>query len=365
MFELIPVAYYSTVFLLSSCVLLWGQVIFLNASPLKRLHAYNENYFLFLLAVVVTLYIGLRSQDAGVMGDTRTYANYFQAVDSSFLEDSRDYGFYAVMLGVKELGLGATAFFVLIAALYVGGIARSSALMLKPCGILLFIAFLTSFKFWAWGINTIRNGVAIAVFMWGLSEYFFKNRKLGWCLILISFLFHKSVLLLVVLFILTNWLRDKTKLAFAFWCICFLLSLIAGHFFEDLFVQTGLISADYWESGGMNKEFSVTGYRYDFVMYSLVPIAIGYYFIFRKRCVSDIFYNTIISLYLYANGLWLLINQHWLSDRFANLSWCWYPVLLVYPVAAFCAKNVKAKVSLVLLGQAGFSLLMWSIDKYH
>lgn len=365
MFDFIPTSSYSTVFLLGSCLLLFGQVCYLNFSGRRPLVTYKSNLTLFLLLLaVVILYIGLRPQSAESMGDTRTYVKYFYAVNDKFLDDARDYGFYSLMLFTKNAGLGATFFLVLVASLYVGGVARASYLAFYPCGILLFLAYLTSFSFWTYGINGIRNGVAVVLFIWGVAEYFFGKRPMGLGLILVSFLFHKSVLLLMLLFFVSLWLKDKVKWFFRFWFLCFLVSLVSGHYWENVFVSTGLIGEDYFTRDASDRTFSVSGYRYDFVLYSVVPILVGYYFVYRKKIV-DTFYYTILMIYLGANGFWILINQHWLSNRFAFLSWCLYPILLVYPYGRFCAKNVKAKVSLVLLGQAGFSLLMWSIDKYH
>jgi hypothetical protein len=73
------------------------------------------------------------------------------------------------------------------------------------------------------------------------------------------------------------------------------------------------------------------GFRWDFVLYSLIPIAAGWYYIVKQK-FDDHLYKSIYSAYILANSFWLLVIRAPFSDRFAYLSWFLMPLILAYPV---------------------------------
>src|SRR5690606_36663737 len=73
-----------------------------------------------------------------------------------------------------------------------------------------------------------------------------------------------------------------------------------------------------------------TGFRWDFVIYSILPILLARYY--QKRGFQDRLYSQLVSMYTIANAFWILLIRMPLSDRLANLSWFLIPVLIMYPL---------------------------------
>jgi hypothetical protein len=73
------------------------------------------------------------------------------------------------------------------------------------------------------------------------------------------------------------------------------------------------------------------GFRLDFVIYSVVPILISLFYIWKKK-INDRFYNRIVGTYLWANSVWLLAIRMVHTDRLAYLSWFLIPLLTLYPI---------------------------------
>ena len=77
--------------------------------------------------------------------------------------------------------------------------------------------------------------------------------------------------------------------------------------------------------------FSHTGFRWDFILYSIMPIWLGYYILVKKGIRNRI-YEVLISTYVLANAFWVMIIRAHFSDRFAYLSWFLYPIVIAYPL---------------------------------
>ena len=86
--------------------------------------------------------------------------------------------------------LSSASFFFFCAALYIIPLYSVSKKLFKDYWFYAFIMFVTSFSFWAYGVNGIRNGVATSVFLYGMT----RDKKTSRNAILLStFLFHKSI----------------------------------------------------------------------------------------------------------------------------------------------------------------------------
>ena len=106
-----------------------------------------------------------------------------------------------------------------------------------------------------------------------------------------------------------------------------------------------------------NTSYQV-GFRVDFIIYSLTPIIIGYYFIFKKK-FRDNFYTLLYNSYILTNIFWILVIRANYTYRFAYLSWFMMPFIMVYPL-------LKQKLSLkenvwlgsILLGETAFGFFI-------
>lgn len=359
---------YSTIFLFSVITFTLLEIVYLltKKGSLENINQYN---YLTFIAFFVILYIGLRPITE-LMGDTVRYAELYRISNLYYYIDYRDLGFFNLMKFSHFIGLDLTGFFIFSALIYVGCIYIASIISFSKSAIYLFLVNITSLSFWGYGINGIRNGLATSIFFLGITLFFNKKKSIGAFVMLISCFFHSSLMLVFSLFIIAYLLRSKINVKYFFyvWGICLLLSIFTGRFLENLFVNSGLLGdeIDYLIDVSDGREFSVVGFRYDFVLYSSSFVFFAWWVYFKKQFKEDVYYNIVLSVFLAANSFWLLMNQNWLSNRYAYLSWFLYPFILVYPVI----KNEKIlqkkkKLSLIMFSNILFTFIMWSLNKYR
>ena len=80
--------------------------------------------------------------------------------------------------------------------------------------------------------------------------------------------------------------------------------------------------------------------------------------------VSMRVFNTIAIVYLLSNAFWIMVIRASFSNRFAYLSWFIYPLVLAYGVIRLHIwKDQDRKAAIILLGHAGFTILMYVLGK--
>ena len=88
---------------------------------------------------------------------------------------------------------------------------------------------------------------------------------------------------------------------------------------------------DGYLSGNDYSGFSHAGFRWDFLLYSMMPICLGYYIVIKKG-IRDRIYEILLTTYTLANAFWVMVIRAQFSDRFAYLSWFMYAIVLAYPL---------------------------------
>ena len=184
--------------------------------------------------------------------------------------------------------------------------------------------------------NGIRNGMAMSLLTLGIS--IFLTQKGGWKLLALAlfsyaFLTHRSCSLPLLCFLVVYYTKAGLKYAIYFWVFSVVVSLVAGAQVANIFVGLGfderldnIILANNDFSG-----FSHSGFRWDFLIYSLMPILLGYYALLRKG-VHNRIYEILLSTYVLSNAFWVMVIRAHFSDRFAYLSWFLYPIVIAYPL---------------------------------
>lgn len=192
---------------------------------------------------------------------------------------------------------------------------------------ILFLGLITNFIFFSYGTNTIRAGLACSILLLALSKI--ENRILFYALLISAVGFHNSMLLPVAAILISKQF-NATRYYYYFWLICVPLSLILGGqiqlFMSGLVEEKRLV-----EYLAAEETFYNVGFRIDFLIYSFIPIAVGYYYIYKKR-YKDRFYAIVYNTYVLCNAFWILVIRANFSDRFAYLSWFLYMVVLLYPL---------------------------------
>ena len=102
----------------------------------------------------------------------------------------------------------------------------------------------------------------------------------------------------------------------------------------------------------------LSGFRVDFIIYSIMPIIMAWY-VTIKRNFKDLPYHTIATTYILANAFWIMVIRSEQSNRFAYLSWFLYPIVIAYPLLRMNIwENQDRKLALILLAYAGFTFFM-------
>ncbi len=321
------------------------------------------------LSIFLVLFMGLRPF-AKEFGDTTMYVHYYNTMAPyTSINWSEEWIWDFLIIQCQKLGMNASDFFLLVEALYIG-------LMIVSCIYLsrnnLWVATLfcfVSFSFYSYGINGIRNGLACSIVMLAialLNQNFFA-KIVSIILMVIAFGIHNSTALPSLCAISSLFLIKNPKYAISFWGVSIILSLIIGNAVGDFFEGLGFDDrTHYFEdvSESANAEqFSSTGFRFDFLLYSAMPVLMTWY-VTIKRNFQDSTFNLIANTYILANAFWIMVIRSTFSNRFAYLSWFIYPIVIAYPLIRFKIWDKQNRnAALILLAYSSFTLFMFLIGK--
>lgn len=352
---LVPIEYYVNTFF--NVILIMVLFTFFRSksniiNSRKNLGGIKSQGVFLLLFVIV--YMGLRPI-SWRFGDMAVYNYSFEKYQQGFPFIPSSDIVFEYFLFLSSHIMTASMFFFICCLLYVVPLWLACRTWFGAYTYYAFLALVASFSFWAFGTNGIRNGIATSLFLFALSQKKIVS-KIIWVVIAIGF--HKSVVIPTAALILT-YFYDVPKKYFYGWLACIPLSLVSGGFWEGLF--SGLIADDrvsYLTGTNVHGEFSSTGFRWDFLLYSASAVCVAYFFIFKKKFLDTI-YNRLVCVYLAANGFWILVIRANFSNRFAYLSWFMMGIIIVYPfLTKIQIKDQHRVVGTVLLAYFSFTYLM-------
>lgn len=322
----------------------------------------------FAFTILVIIFIGFRPI-SGVFVDMPMYAHVYNNIYDGTMESVNDqrgeWLFYAYGNLCKRMGMSDVMYIFSISVIYFG-------LMLVACWRLmrnnLFIAMLfclASFSCFAYGVNGMRNGMACSLVLVGVSLLSGERweKILALVLMFCAINIHRSTALPSFCAIAAFLFVKDTKHAIYFWVASIFISLIAGNYITDFFVGLGFddrmeqyANLDESEIIATTDQFS--GFRIDFIIYSIMPIIMVWY-VTIKRNFKDLTYNIIAITYILANSFWIMVIRSEQSNRFAYLSWFLYPIVIAYPLLRMNIwEDQDRKTGLILLAYAGFTFFM-------
>jgi len=310
-----------------------------------------------LLCVGMILFIGFRPHSY-LFVDTMNYVLWWNAAGfNGFDSDAQNLLFdnlYGFMAGT---GFTVTEFFLIIAAIYFGGMWVACR-RLFPCNTMLaFLVCLAAFSTFTYGTNGIKAGAATSLFLVALA---FRDRlPIAIIFILLSWGFHHSMQLPVAAFIIALIFR-KEKWYFYGWVFCLLIAIAHITYFQQLFGSMSDEGGQEYLIQGMGNEWGGNnGFRYDFVLYSSVPVVLGY-FIMKRKIEIDNIYRFLLKMYILCNGVWMLCMYASFTNRIAYLSWFMLPLVLIYPYFKLRERVCQLPFSrkIIVLGHLFFTLFM-------
>lgn len=337
MFDWVPLQYYTAYFDLaiffSILVVLWQCH---SDLVLKKDMASINGTWGVIATIILILYIGYRPI-WGNFGDTINYAQGFMKIAHSskpfVWEWDNEWLFYNMANWFAKYS-DIHTFFLLCAFLYVGPLWLATVRIFKNYYFIPLLIIFGMFTFWAYGVNGIRNGIGASIFILALT--YVNNIPVMLSLTFLATGFHSSVFLMIGAAILA-WFIKNTYYYLYGWLFCVALSYVAGSRIQGYLVSSGLTGGDDRFAGyltgdnmyGELVQMSMT-FRWDFLLYSAIGVAVGYYFIFRRN-YKDNYYHWIYNIYLTTNAFWVLVIRAAYSNRFAQISWFILPLVLIYP----------------------------------
>lgn len=325
------------------------------------------------LVILLAIFIGSRPLFTRLFSDSMGYANNFinfGGLDISERVGSRgdnDQGFQYFTAWCYKF-LDAHGYFTAIALVYFGFAAWMSKAVFKGNAMGAFLMYVGAFSTFSYVTNGLRSGMAASFCFLGLGVLL--SRKGGFKILVALFFlglgtqFHNSAKLTAVAilggFIMSKW-KGSPKVMYAYYLLCFVLYLTMHGTIETMMSEISFDNdhryQDYLASDSEDGYY--TGFRADFLLYSLMPIVLGWYVLFKKKLRSKP-YEALLYAYIIANGFWVMLMEASFSNRFAYLSWCLYPFVLGYPCLRMnvWGRDQGKNGGFIILAQVGFSVFM-------
>lgn len=342
---LIPAFAYKYVYIVFVCMLFLGKLLsnrgrINDPEPIKS--GLLKALFVGLLFV---LFFGLRPPGGEFMYDTGGYASRFiryqlgEGISNIDFEKGREVVWEFIGRGIAGLGYSVSVWFSVVAGIYIGFNILGCRLLFPKHTYLAFLTYIVFFLFYQGGVNGIRNADAYSMVFCAICLYQtrYKYRFLIIALLCAcAYEIHSSVAITIFAFICASTVVKNIKLAIAIWLGTIAVSLLAGNSLAEY--ATGFTDdtrAELYLNAGQNmrmmqKGFSHVGFRWDFLVFSSLPIIIGGYVTVIRR-EKDRFYSQLLNTYILANAVWIVFIYAAFSNRFAMLSWCIYPYVVLYP----------------------------------
>lgn len=357
--------YYPTYIYVVLFMVLCSWLWLYNSDSTRIIEEKRSEGVAWLLSILFIIIVGFRPISGYYFSDTANYASsymsYQQGATAPPLFEG-DWLFNLFMYQCSQL-MDVHAFFVIVEACYVIPMVIACR-RLCPNNVTVVLLFcFSAFSFFSYGTNGIRNGMAASLVLLALS-YINGNSKDKTTAIMLSYAaisIHGSTTLPVLMMFATLFYRN-TRVIMGAWVFSIFVSLVAGGFVESFFAGLGFDDrlSGYILNDASDDQFSSTGFRFDFLLYSMMPIVLGYYVVI-KRNIYDVNYLTILHTYILSNAFWVMLIRASFSNRFAYLSWFLYPIVLAYPLLKLHVwdESQGRKCAYILLGHIAFTYLMW------
>ena len=369
---------YHPIFMYGLCALAIIYVIYLssiNANGRNVLAQGSSIYPATALTAVVIIFIGFRPVSV-FFGDMTMYAHYYNNILGEVYEIDADVNTHSewlweyAMQAFKFLGMTDVMFFAFCALIYVGCMYWA-CYRIMPRHLLPAMLFcLCAFSFWGYAVNGIRNGVGSSIALVALTYMLGGKREkiIAAILFFLTLGIHRSLLLPAACAVASAFFIKKPKTAIYIWIASIAFSLLFGNAIADIFAALGFDDRmnDYLRAGVDDEameEFSDTGFRWDFLLYSAIPIWFMWYVSIKRRLRSKT-YEFLACTYIFANAFWILVIRSSFSNRFAYLSWFIYPLVIAYPLLEMKIwKRQHLKLALALLAYEAFTFVMFLLGK--
>ena len=350
-----------------------------------------------LLTVLLIFYMGLRPV-SNAFGDTVSYAYgyHFGMRSVAFSIDFNKEWFWAFVRFIcQQAGLTVNTWFLIIELAYLGFVFLAFKLLLGENVWMAMLFFLSAYSTFSFGVNGIRNGSACSMAILAFAIAAHQNTArllLAGGVLIFAFGIHRSISLPIAAFLAASYIIKSPKIAIYFWIASIGISLVAGGAVTNFFAGLGFDDRMSSYANSMEKDagqFSQTGFRWDFLLYSAMPVWLAWYVTKKAETERAMYgdtieeaetnitgagriadahsmrvFNILATTYILANSFWVMVIRAAFSNRFAYLSWFLYPVVIAYGVIRLHIwDDQDKKAGLILMAHAGFTLIMSLLGK--
>lgn len=281
-----------------------------------------------ILLCFLILFIGFRPY-LDVLTDTVGISMYYKqefGYPFEFNPLAENLIFDNVLLWFSSQRVNFSYFLVLCATIYYGMRYLSCKVMFPHHTYTAFLIFLAAFISYSSATNGFKAGMAASVFCCAIA--FRKRIVLSVCFLLISWGIHHAMHVCILAYIIVS-IYKNTKVYYIIWLVSAFMAIAHISYFQNLFAGlTDEKGAGYLLAEGEGAW--LTGLRLDFMLYSFMPILLGWY-ITEKKKIEDEGYRFVLNLYILLNSVWMLCMYASYTNRIAALSWFLYPIVLSYP----------------------------------
>lgn len=325
---MLPASLYYPVYLLVVTLLTFYAMQMYNQRVLSNLNRTTTSKQLSALMVCVFMifFIGMRPLSGQYFVDMANYNEIYSIIwgDSFYFDKEAENLFFDNWFAWMASNMvDITSVFLIFAAVYFSLIYVACQKLFPRDTFIAFIVYLAAFSTFSYGTNGMKAGMAASTFLVALAYY--DKLWITIPLALFTYTQHHSMSLVIASYFVVLLVKNP-KYYFIGWFVSFIIALLHIKYFQILFAGF----TDEHGAGYLLSERN-SGFRLDFILYSAIPVIIGYFMIFEYKLLQSKTYNILLNLYLTTNSFWMLCMYANFNNRIAYLSWFLYPVVLLYP----------------------------------
>lgn len=324
---MIPPFLYEYIYLLVCAIFL---LTFLEKYKMPDCFAKKQVLASTIVLTVLTLIIFIGTRPEFVGSDTTQYIQgyyFFRGESFRWVSDAENLLFDNLYAFLGCMDLDIVVFFLIIATIYFSSIAIATKKLFPQNQEIALFSYLVAFSTFSYATDGIKAGAGAAIFLVALA---YRDKKiLSIMLTLASVGFHHSMVVAVYAYIISYFYKN-TKMYFYGWVFATLIAIAHIGVFQEIFASyADERGKDYLTGAGG----FMTGFRPDFILYSAMPVLVGYIMYIKRNIRNDI-YELWLRMYLTTNSVWMLCMYASYTNRIAYLSWFMYPFVLLYPYLA-------------------------------
>ncbi len=315
-----------------------------------------------LFSLIIAVFLGSRPPTY-YFGDTGNYAHHFYLIKDGLIPNipSSEW-LWIKLITICTKITDVNGFLTIVAIGYLGFTATACAKIAPRHSLALLLFNMGAYSFIGYGVNGLRNGLACSIMLLviALAIQDRPKRLLAIAIAVLASCVHKTVILPLSMLVISLYFIRNFKTAYIFWIFSIILSLTVGGTISSFFGLLGFDDRLSYLTNEVNAEkFSHTGFRFDFLLYSMMPIILGYHIIIKKG-LRNRAYEILLNTYTLSNAFWVIVIRAEFSNRFAYLSWFLYPIVLAYPALKMNVWGKKQGIvaAKILMAQLGFTLFM-------